>query len=335
MKPVVLLTGVGGQSGSYLSEILFEKGYDVYGIIRRASDFNTKRIDHIFSPERRDQIFFGDVCSGIDNIIYKLRPDFVINLAAQSHVKVSFDQPIYTGDCNAIGVTRILECIYRGIKSGLLNQSIRFIQFSSSEMFGQTPTPKGGYTENSIFHPVSPYGIAKLYGYWITRAYRDGYGMWASNAIMFNKESPRRGPTFVTKKITRAAARIKLGLQDKLYLGNLDALRDWQHAKDAMKAVYLIMQQSKPDDWIVSSQEQHTVKDFVIAVFNYFDLDWKKYVNYKPSLLRPNEVPNLLGNSSKIRALGWKPEYNFDKLVAEMCEYDLNEAKKELNNATN
>lgn len=331
MKKKVLLTGIGGQSGSYLAEILLREGWDVYGVIRRSSDFNTKRIDHIFPPENKDKIFFGDICTGIDNLIYQLKPDAIINLAAQSHVKVSFDQPVYTGDANALGVIRILECIHRGINTKLLNKNIKFIQFSSSEMFGGVNTPSTGYTEESPFHPMSPYGVAKVYGYWITKVYRNGYGIWASNAIMFNKESPRRGPTFVTKKITKAAARIKLGLQEKLYLGNLSALRDWQHSKDAMEAVNLILQQNQPDDYIVSSQEQHTVKEFVEAVFSYLDLDWQKYVEYDPSLLRPCEVKNLLGNSNKIRTkLNWQPKYNFESLVKEMVDYDLKEAKKDL-----
>jgi GDPmannose 4,6-dehydratase len=324
MNKIALITGISGQSGSYLAELLLEKGYEVHGIIRRASDFNTNRIDHIFKPEIRDYIHFGDLSTGIDNLIYSIRPDEIYNAAAQSHVKVSFDVPVYTGDVNALGVARLLECIHRGIKSKILSEKIKFFQFSSSEMFGQTPTPETGYNEDSIFTPVSSYGCAKLYSYFMTKLYRSGYNMFACNGIMFNKESPRRGPTFVTRKVTRAAARIKLKQQDKLVLGNLDALRDWNHSKDAVKAIYLIMQQPNPEDFVVASGEQHTVKEFVIEVFNNFDLDWEKYVVLDKSMLRPNEVPNLLGDSTKIRKLGWKPEYTFKTLVNEMCQHDFN-----------
>lgn len=334
-KKVALITGANGQDASYLAEYLFSLNYDVHGVIRRSSQFNTARIDEIFDPERRDQLKFGNLCAGIDNLIYELKPDEIYNLAAQSHVKVSFDEPTYTGDVNALGTTRILECIYRGIKSNLLNRSIKYYQASSSEMFGQTPTPENGYNEGSVMTPVSPYGCAKLYAYHMTKAYRTGYDLFAVNGILFNHESPRRGPTFVTKKITRAAARIKLGLQKKLYLGNLQALRDWGHSRDYVRAMHLIMQQPNPDDYVVATGEQYTVKDFVIAVFDYFGLDWKEHVEYEPVLLRPNEVPNLLGDSSKIRKLGWKPEYDFKALVKEMCDYDLKEAQNELNNKEN
>lgn len=330
MSKVALITGITGQSGSYLAEILLERGYEVHGTLRRASSFNTQRIDHIFNPESRKYIHFGDLSQGLDNLIYDIKPDEIYNAAAQSHVKVSFDVPVYTGDVNALGVARILECVYRGIKSGVLKRDIKFFQFSSSEMFGQTPTPKDGYVEDSPFFPVSPYGCSKLYSYYMTKLYRTGYGMFACNGIMFNKESPRRGPTFVTKKITRAAARIKLGLQNELILGNLNAKRDWQHSKDAMMAAYFIMQQDTPQDFVVASGEHRTIKEFVIQVFNYFGLDWKEFVKYDEDLLRPNEVPELLGNSSKIRSLGWKPEYDFKSLVKEMCDYDLQEARKEL-----
>ena len=322
---VALITGVNGQDGSYLAELLLSKGYTVHGIIRRASDFNTGRIDHIFAPERRDQIHFGDLAQGIDSLIYKIKPDEIYNIGSMSHVAVSFKQPVYTGDVTGIAVCRLLEAIKMGIENGILSKDVKYYQASSSEMFGQTPTPATGYNESSVFTPVSPYGCAKLYGYHITRTYRTGYSIHASNGILFNHESPRRGPTFVTRKITRAAARIKLGLQKDLQLGNLDAKRDWGHSKDYVKAIWLILQQPEPGDYVVATGEQYTVRDFLKAVFLHFDLDWEKCVKYDKELLRPNEVPDLLGDSSKIRALGWAPEYNFQSLVTEMCEHDFKE----------
>lgn len=318
-----LVTGITGQDGSYLAELLLQKGYEVHGTIRRSSDFNTRRIDHIFNPDSRTNIHFADLATGLDNLIYKIKPDEIYNLGSMSHVKVSFEVPVYTGDVTGLAVCRILEAIREGINSGILNPKIKFYQASSSEMFGQTPTPIGGYSENDQMTPVSPYGCAKLYGYHITKTYRTGFNMFAANGILFNHESPRRGPTFVTRKITRAAAKIKLGLQDKLVLGNLDALRDWGHSRDYMKAICLIMEQDKPDDYVVATGDQYSVRHFMEAVFEYMKLDWKKYVITDKCMLRPNEVPNLLGDSTKIRLLGWKPEYDFNKLVAEMCEYDL------------
>ena len=325
-----LITGITGQDGSYLAEYLLSLGYDVYGFIRRSSNFNTQRIDHIFSPSQRGKIFYGDLCSGIESIIYDVKPDEIYNLVSQSHVAVSFHQPEYTGDATGLAVCRQLEAIRQGVIQGILSKDIKFYQASSSEMFGQTPTPKEGYNENSVFTPVSPYGCAKLYGYHITKTYRTGYNLFASNGILFNHESPRRGPTFVTRKITRAAARIRLGLQDEIELGNLDALRDWGHSKDYVRAIHLILQQEKPGDYVVATGEQYSVKDFVIAVFEYFKLDWQKHVQYNEVLLRPNEVPNLLGDSSKIRSLGWKPEYNFKTLVEDMCKADMELERKSL-----
>ena len=325
-KKVALVTGITGQDGSYLSELLVEKDYEVHGIVRRASDFNTGRIDHVFSPERRDQIHFGDLTQGIDSLLYTIKPDEVYNIASMSHVKVSFDIPIYTGDVTGLAVCRLLEAIRMGVKDGTLSKDIKYYQASSSEMFGQTPILPGGYTENSMFTPVSPYGCAKLYGYHITKTYRSGYNLFASNGILFNHESPRRGPTFVTRKITRAAARIKLGSQKTLELGNLDAKRDWGHSKDYVRAIWMILQAEKPSDYIVATGEQYSVKDFLIKVFEYLDLDYKKYVVFEPAYLRPNEVPNLLGNSTKIRTeLGWKPEYNIDMIVKEMVDCDFKE----------
>lgn len=318
-----LITGIGGQDGSYLAELLLSKGYEVHGVIRRASDFNTNRIDHIFDPDSRKFIHFGDLATGLDSLIYKIQPDEIYNIGSMSHVKVSFDQPVYTGDVTGIAVCRLLEAIRMGVQHGWLSRDIKFYQASSSEMFGQTPTPINGYNENSVFTPVSPYGCAKLYGYHITKTYRTGYNLYASNGILFNHESPRRGPTFVTRKITRAAARIKLGLQSDLTLGNLSAKRDWGHSKDYMRAIHLILQQTEPGDYVVATGHQHTVREFVVAVFDHFDLDWEKYVKYDKDLLRPNEVPDLLGDSSKIRSLGWEPQYDFKALVKEMCEVDF------------
>ena len=331
-KKKAFITGASGQDASYLAEYLLSLGYDVYSTLRRSSLINTKRIDHIFNPESRDKLFYADLAQGMDSLIYKIKPDEIYNLASMSHVRVSFDVPVYTGDVTGIAVCRLLESIKQGIEQGLLKKDIKFYQASSSEMFGQTPTPETGYTEESKMTPVSPYGCAKLYGYHITKTYRTGYNIFACNGILFNHESPRRGENFVTRKITRAVAKIKLGLQDKLYLGNLDALRDWGHSKDYMKAIHLIMQQPEPGDYVVATGEQYSVKDFMIAVFEYHGLDWTKYVEYEPSLLRPNEVPNLLGDSSKIRALGWKPEYNFKALVKEMCDADFKEQINEMRN---
>lgn len=323
MGKKALITGITGQDGSYLAELLLSKGYEVHGIIRRSSDFNTRRIDHVFDPESRQYLHFGDLAAGIESIIYKIKPDEVYNIGAMSHVKVSFEVPVETGFVTGIAVCRILEAIRQGISQGILSKDIKFYQASSSEMFGQTPTPETGYDENSKMTPVSPYGCAKLYGFHITKTYRTGYGIFASNGILFNHESPRRGPTFVTRKITRAVARIKLGVQNSLVLGNLDALRDWGHSKDYMRAIHLILQQEKPGDYVVATGEQYSVKDFVIAAFDYFGLDYAQYLHYDGALLRPNEVPNLLGDSSKIRALGWTPEYDFKALVKDMCESDL------------
>lgn len=331
-KKVALITGVTGQDGSYLSEYLLSLGYEVHGIIRRSSSINTRRIDTIFDPESRQFIHFGDLAAGVENIIYKVKPDEIYNLGAMSHVKVSFDVPVETGFVTGISVCRILEAIRQGIKQGILKPNTKFYQASSSEMFGQTPTPETGYDENSKMTPVSPYGCAKLYGFHMTKTYRTGYNMFASNGILFNHESPRRGETFVTRKITRAVAKIVLGLQKELFLGNLDALRDWGHSKDYMRAIHLIMQQENPGDYVVATGEQYSVKDFMIAVFEHHNLNWEKYVKLTDALLRPNEVPNLLGDSKKIRALGWTPEYNFQSLVKEMCEEDFRLMINEMRN---
>lgn len=321
-----LITGITGQDGSYLAEHLLAKGYDVYGVVRRASTINTKRIDHIFNPLSRDKIRYGNLVAGIDSLIYEIQPDVIYNLAAMSHVWVSFKTPVETVMMNSVGVAKLLETIRQAEKT--LGKQIRFYQASSSEMFGRTPPPQ---SEETYFHPASPYGCAKLYSYWLTRTYRDSYGMFASNGILFNHESPRRGETFVTKKITMAAARIANGLQDKLELGNLDALRDWGHSKDYTRAMIMIMEHSVPDDFVVATGEYHTVREFVDKVFKHFNLDITKHLVVLDELKRPNEVPALLGNPEKIKkTLGWEPEYTFESLVKEMCEHDDTEAKKEL-----
>jgi GDPmannose 4,6-dehydratase len=322
VSKVALITGITGQDGSYLAELLLSKGYEVYGVVRRASSINTSRIDHIFDSEDKVHIIFGDLADGIDDILYSVKPDEVYNMASMSHVRVSFDIPIYTGDITGLGALRILEGIR---KLNLMNT--KFYQASSSEMFGITPPPQN---ENSPFNPISPYGCAKLFAFHATRTYRLGYKIFASNGILFNHESERRGVTFVTRKITRGACRIKLGLLDKLHLGNLEALRDWGHSKDYMRAIHLILQHEKPDDFVVATGIYHTVKEFVTAVFEYLDMDYKEYVVYNPKYTRPNEVPALQGDASKIReTLGWEPEIDFKTLVKLMVDHDMKEARNE------
>ena len=308
-----LITGINGQDGSYLSEILIKNGYEVHGVIRRASTINTGRIDHIFDPESKAYLHYGDLTEGIDHLIYEIQPDEIYNLGAMSHVKISFEIPVYTAETNALGSLRILEAIRK------INPKIRFYQASSSEMYGTIPPLQN---ENSPFNPVSPYGIAKLFAYHSTRAYRTGYGLFASNGILFNHESPRRGHNFVTQKIVTGLTRIKKGLQDNITLGNLDAIRDWGHSKDYMKAVYMILNHDKPDDFVVSTGDSHTVREFLEIVLNKLRLDWS-VVKIDKSYYRPNEVPALCGDSTKIReVLGWKPEYTFETLIGEM----INEA---------
>lgn len=322
MTKKALIFGITGQDGSYLSELLLGKGYEVHGVIRRSSTINTERIDDIFDPEDRRYLHYGDIEEDPCHLLYQIQPDEIYNLAAMSHVRISFDVPVYTGLVNAIGPLRILEAI-RKLK---MEKKVKFYQASSSEMYGVTPPPQN---EETVFNPVSPYGVAKLYGYHITKTYRKAYNIFASNGILFNHESERRGVRFVTRKITRAAARIKFGIQDKLYLGNLDSLRDWGHARDYMRAIYLIMQHDKPDDFVVSTGYMHTVKDFMVTVFNVLDMDWKKYVVYEKSLERPNEVPALCGDSTKIReTLDWKPVIPFNVIVKLMVDNDLNEIRK-------
>ncbi len=323
-----LITGITGQDGSYLAELLLSKGYMVHGIVRRSSSFNTDRVAHLYrdrhDPDTRLFLHYGDLVDGIGlrEILTRVRPDEVYNLGAQSHVKVSFDQPVYTVATDALGTMNLLEAIR---DTGL---PVRFYQASSSEMYGKVvETPQ---TERTPFYPRSPYACAKVYSYWQTVNYRESYGMFACNGILFNHESPRRGETFVTRKITRAATRIKEGLQQKLFLGNLDAKRDWGFAGDYVEAMWLILQQEKPDDFVVASGETHSVREFLDEVFGYLGLDWKKYVEVDPKYFRPAEVDLLLGDPNKAkRVLGWQTRVNFKGLARMMTDADWNLARKE------
>jgi GDPmannose 4,6-dehydratase len=316
-----LITGVTGQDGSYLAELLLKKGYEVHGLIRRASTFNTERIDHLYMDPHQDRarifLHYGDLSDSgqLTNLIYNLQPDEIYHLGAQSHVRVSFDMPEYTGDITAIGTVRMLESIRRsGIKT-------RFYQASSSEMFGDSPAPQN---EGTPFRPRSPYAAAKVYAFWMVTDYREAYRLFACNGILFNHESPKRGETFVTRKITRALARIKLGLENKLYLGNLDARRDWGYAGDYVEAMWLMLQQDSPDDYVIATGESHSVKEFLEEAFDYQGLDWKNYVAIDPRYFRPTEVDFLQGDSSKARRkLGWDPKVKFKDLVRMMVDADL------------
>ena len=316
-KKIALITGITGQDGSYLSELLLSKDYEVHGVIRRSSLSNTDRIDNVFDPESRKFIHYGDLSEGLDHIIYELQPDEIYNLAAMSHVRISFDIPTYTLDINAIGVLRILE----SIRKLELAKKTKFYQASSSEMFGLTPPPQN---ENTLMMPASPYGSAKLAAYHLTKIYRQGYGMFASNGILFNHESPRRGVNFVTRKITRIASRIKLGIEDHITLGNLDAKRDWGFSGDYMEAIYMILQHSEPDDFVVSTGEAYSVREFLEGVFNYLELDPYKYLKTNDVYTRPVEVPHLCGDSTKIKnILNWKPKVGFKELVKMMVDSDM------------
>ena len=317
-----LITGITGQDGSYLAELLLNKGYEVHGIIRRASSFNTARIDHLYQDPHLNNVrlfgHYGDIADSTNliKLLYRIQPDEIYHLAAQSHVRVSFDIPEYTGDVTALGTIRILEAIREtGLKS-------KFYQASSSEMFGKVrETPQ---SELTPFYPRSPYGAAKVYAYWATVNYREAYGMFAANGILFNHESPRRGETFVTRKITRAVAHIKAGLQDKLYLGNLDAKRDWGYAKEYVEAMWLMLQQDEPDDYVIATGETHSVEEFLTEAFSYAGLDWHDYVEMDPKYLRPSEVELLVGDASKARrALGWEPKVTFRDLVRLMVDADM------------
>jgi GDPmannose 4,6-dehydratase len=327
-----LITGITGQDGSYLAEFLLAKGYEVHGLVRRSSTFGTQRIEHLYRDvhevERPLVLHHGDMAdgNGLARLIRRIRPTEVYNLAAQSHVRVSFDQPTYTADVTALGTLRLLEAI-RDTRDAF-GSEIRFYQASSSEMFGKVAeTPQ---TETTPFHPRSPYGVAKLYGHWITVNYRESYGLHASCGILFNHESPRRGETFVTRKITRAATRIKLGLQRKLYLGNLDALRDWGFAGDYVEAMWLMLQRDEPDDYVVSTDETHSVREFCEQAFGRLELDYREFVEIDPRYYRPAEVDLMLGSSAKARReLGWRPRVSFDELVAMMVDADLELASRE------
>lgn len=322
-----LVTGITGQDGSYLAELLLEKGCQVWGLMRRSSSFHTGRIDHLYKDPHehpRIRLLYGDLTDGgnLSAIINEIKPDEVYNLGAQSHVRVSFDMPIYTVNTDALGTLRLLEAVRSGRKRP------RFYQASSSEMFGRAAeTPQ---TEKTPFYPRSPYGCAKVYSFWQTVNYREAYGLFACNGILFNHESPRRGETFVTRKITRAATRIKLDLQDKLYLGNLDAKRDWGFAGDYVEAMWLMLQQDRPDDYVVATGESHSVREFVEEVFGYLGLDWHKYVEIDKRYLRPTEVDYLEGDAGKARrVLGWKPKVKFKELVRMMTDADMELAERE------
>lgn len=317
-----LITGITGQDGSYLAELLLSKGYEVHGIIRRASTFNTGRIDHLYKDPHVNGVHlflhYGDIADSTNliKLLYRIQPDEVYHLAAQSHVRVSFDIPEYTGDVTGLGTIRILEAIR---ETGV---GAKFYQASSSEMFGKVAeVPQ---RETTPFHPRSPYGVAKLYAYWATRNYRESYDLFACNGILFNHESPRRGETFVTRKITRAVAHIKAGLQKKLYLGNLDAKRDWGYAKEYVEAMWLMLQQERPDDYVIATGETHSVEEFLAEAFSHVGLDWRHYVELDPKYLRPAEVDLLIGDPGKAKAeLGWEPATTFAELVRLMVDADV------------
>jgi len=356
MTKKALITGITGQDGSYLAELLLSKGYEVHGLIRRSSTFNTERIDHIYvdphDPKAKLFLHYGDISDSgqLTNLIYNIQPDEIYHLAAQSHVRVSFDMPEFTGDVTAIGTTRLLETIRRsGIKT-------KFYQASSSEMFGNAPAPQN---EDTPFRPRSPYAVAKVYAYWMVRNYREGYGMFAVNGILFNHESPRRGETFVTRKITRALARMKLGLQDKLYLGNLEAKRDWGYAKDFVEAMWLMLQQGEPDDYVIATGETHSVKEFVNLAFAHagIEIEWQGkgksergivralasnlqplssnlkvgdvLIEIDQRYFRPLEAEVLQGDASKAKKkLNWEPKVKFKELVRIMVDADIQELEE-------
>ncbi len=329
MSKKALITGITGQDGSYLAELLLGKGYEVHGIIRRSSSFNTSRIDHLYEDPHVNGVklflHYGDLgdSSNLMRIVHEIDPDEVYNLAAQSHVRVSFDSPEFTGDVDALGTMRLLEAIrLTGVKT-------RFYQASTSELYGKVQeVPQ---KETTPFYPRSPYGVAKLYSFWAVKNYREAYGLHASNGILFNHESPRRGETFVTRKITRAASRIKLGLQQELFMGNVNALRDWGFAGDYVEGMWRMLQQDNPDDYVLATGEMHSVKEFLAEAFDYVGLDWEKYTRHDSRYERPSEVEQLLGDPSKAkRVLGWEPKVTFKGLVKMMMDADLKLAEKEL-----
>jgi len=324
------ITGITGQDGSYLAELLLAKGYEVHGMIRRSSSFNTQRIDHLYQDPHilgtRLFLHYGDLSDAgrLTKMMYEIAPDEVYHLGAQSHVRVSFDVPEYTGDVTALGTIRLLEAI----RETGLGKKVRFYQASSSELFGKVhEVPQ---RETTPFHPRSPYGVAKLYGYWATVNYREAYGLHASNGILFNHESPRRGPTFVTRKITMAAARIKLGLQNALYLGNIEARRDWGFAGDFVEGMWRMVQRDEPGDYVLATGEAHSVRDFCEESFGLLGLDWEAFVKHDTRYERPSEVDLLLGDAAKARTeLGWTPKVTFKELVRMMVESDLRVARQE------
>lgn len=319
-----LITGITGQDGSYLAELLLEKGYEVHGMVRRGSTINTVRIDKLLA-EGKIHLHYGDLgdANSIVSILTKVKPDEIYNLGSMSHVRVSFDVPEYTGQITGLGVIRILEAL-RSL--GMTN--VKYYQASSSEMFGLSSAPQN---EETMLRPQSPYGCAKLYAYWITKTYREAYGMFACNGILFNHESPRRGETFVTKKIVRSAVRIKLGLQDKIRLGNLKAKRDWGFAGDYVDAIYKIMQHNKPDDFIVATEEHYTIEEFAQKVFEKLDLKFEDHLEINSQYFRPNEVPDLMGDATKIKTvLGWEPKVKFSELTDMMIQEALKEENAKL-----
>lgn len=316
-----LITGITGQDGSHLADFLLEKGYEVHGIIRRASTFNTHRIDHLYKdphePDARMLLYYGDLTDGsqIARVMREIQPDEIYNLGAQSHVAVSFAQPEYTGDVDGLGVIRLLEAIRDA------DLDVRLYQAGTSEMFGESPPPQSETTE---FRPRSPYAAAKVYAHWLVANYREAYGIFACNGILFNHEGERRGETFVTRKITRAVANIVAGNQDTLYLGNLDALRDWGYARDYVKAMWMMLQADEPDDYVIGTGEAQTVRDFCATAFGLLGLDWEPFVEVDPAYFRPTEVHSLRADPSKAaNELGWKPETSFEELVELMVVHDL------------
>ena len=330
MSKVALLTGITGQDGSYLAELLLSKGYEVHGVVRRASLFNTERIDHLHvgpTPDKNLFLHYGDLsdAGALANLIEEIRPDEVYNLGAQSHVRISFDQPEYTVDVTAVGVIRLLEALRGYLSRG--GKPVRFYQAGSSEMFGKASPPQ---SETTRFQPRSPYACAKVYAHYQVVNHRESYGMFACNGILFNHESPRRGENFVTRKITRAATRIKLGLQDKLFLGNLDAKRDWGFAGDYVEAMWRMLQHDEPDDYVIATGHSISIKDFLSLAFEALDLDWQEYVEIDSRYFRPAEVDHLEGDASKaVATLGWKPKHDVKSLAQMMVEADMALAERE------
>lgn len=331
MAKRALITGITGQDGSYLTELLVSKGYEVHGLLRRASLFNTDRIDHLYKDPHQTEagvlLHYGDLADGasLRHVLENVQPDEIYNLGAQSHVRVSFQIPEYTADVVGLGALRMLDALREHVQRS--GRPVRLYQAGSSEMFGAAPPPQ---RETTPFHPRSPYGVSKAAAHWYSVNYRESYGLFICNGILFNHESPRRGETFVTRKVTRAATRIKLGLQDKLYLGNLEAKRDWGFAGDYVAAMWLMLQHEVADDFVIATGEAHSVREFVELAFAEVDLDWSKHVEFDSRYLRPTEVDFLEGDASKARSvLGWKPKTSFTELVEMMVEYDLNVARQE------